>query len=124
MNPLKQYSPQAPASTARLCSGCKFYRQVFTRTSGTCTLCGDIDLVTGSKQPMPASLARTFGPCGEEGRFYVRGASEPPALFYIPDLKEALASAAYPVKAVFGPVATGFLFMALLYTLSVHIEST
>lgn len=124
MNPLKQYSPQAPASTARLCTGCKFYKPVATRASGTCTLCGDIDLVTGSKQPMLASMARTLGPCGEEGRFFVPGAAEPPALFYLPELKEALGSLCYPIQLLFGPVTFGVLFTVLLYALFVPLEST
>lgn len=88
--PRATFSPQRPSSTLRLCADCKFYKPVITRQSGLCTLCGDIDLVTGIKTPMLASEARKPHLCAEEGNYYVAGPHQPPVLLCEQDIKSVL----------------------------------
>lgn len=88
--PRPTYSPQRPVSTLRLCADCKFYRPVLTRRSGLCTLCGDIDIVSGKKTPMLASEARRPHLCAEDGNYYVAGPHQRPVLSCSQDIRNAV----------------------------------
>lgn len=125
MQASKQYSPNTPSTTIKTCTGCKFYKPILTKRSGLCTLCGDIDLITGTKQPMLALHARQ-GPCGEEARFYVPGSNEPPAFFYHKDLEEmseCVSNGLYGLSHVLGPIAAGMLFVVLFYAAFVPLDT-
>lgn len=107
-NPKATFSPQRPVTTVKLCSQCKFYKPVLGRDVGFCTLCGEIDLITGKKEMMQADIARSQL-CGEdEGNFFMPGPNEPPALFYFKEF-----SIPMPVQAAIIGTLAAFVMTAV-----------
>lgn len=110
--PKATFSPQRPASTIKLCADCKFYKPVITRQSGLCTLCGDIDVVTGKKEFMLATRARTAPLCGEVGKFYVAGPPQPATFLCKQDIDEIVAISSIVVATLVYMVMIGIVLFA------------
>lgn len=74
------FHPAKPAKTVKLCKECVHYKPVLFHTSkGRCTLCGEIDVVTGEIENMRADRAR-LKECGEDAKFFKAGPMQYPEL--------------------------------------------
>ena len=71
------YSPNRPVTTIKLCSQCKFYKPILFKNTGLCTICGDIDVITGKKESMDVGEAREHL-CGEDANYFIPGPHEFP----------------------------------------------
>jgi hypothetical protein len=102
-------SPATGSSTAvKLCKDCTHYRPVLLRKHGSCTVCGDVDLVTGRIADSPAAPARVGGRCGPDGLLFQAGPAHTPSLLSVEDVacvREACTLAAIAMASTMAMVA-------------------